>query len=160
MTTIVYRDGILAADSRAYSGAQTPIGTKHKIGALSDGTLVAISTTMPGLSERVMQFLEAGLAGGYEDNAGPEPDVLRDNFTMLLVDPEGQVFYASNSMMLSGPLEAECFAIGSGCEYALGAMYAGADAVSAVQAAIKGDPYTGYPVISINQVTKEVSKLG
>ena len=31
MTTIAYRDGILAADTRGFSGASTPIGNKLKI---------------------------------------------------------------------------------------------------------------------------------
>jgi hypothetical protein len=31
LTTICYRDGVMAADTRAYSGDKLPIGSKTKI---------------------------------------------------------------------------------------------------------------------------------
>lgn len=43
MTTVVYRDGVMAADSRAYAGYNTTLGSKSKIRKLADGTLLTIS---------------------------------------------------------------------------------------------------------------------
>lgn len=48
MTTIAYRNGVMAADTRAYSGGKLPIGTKTKIERLEDGTLLGVSSITPG----------------------------------------------------------------------------------------------------------------
>lgn len=137
MTTIVYRDGIIAADSRAYSGCPTPIGNKCKLFVLEDESVIGISTTEPGQSETIAEALNKS-----ESYQGAEPILQELKFQALRVLKDGSVFYYCDSMNPSGPLTQEYFAIGSGDHYALGAMSQGARAVDAVLAASVFDPYT------------------
>jgi 20S proteasome alpha/beta subunit len=147
MTTIVYRAGILASDSRAYSGGSTPIGFKQKIWQLDDGTMFGISTVHPGLSEQVAAWIASGQDRDYLPPVDP-------NFTAILVDPDGQVFMALDSYFFTGPLEAEYFAIGSGDHYAMGALAMGAGAVEAVEIAKVHDAWTDGKICSINQIAQ------
>jgi hypothetical protein len=136
MTTIVYRDGVLASDSRAYSGDKTPIGWKKKIHRLADGTLLGVSTTSVGGDAQVRRWVEGGCQVVTNDSLKPE------SFTALMVRPDGGVFYASNNLEWSGPLTGAFWAIGSGEHFALGAMAVGASAEQAVAAAIELDPWS------------------
>lgn len=139
MSVVVYRDGVMASDSRAYSGHVAPIGAKKKIHRLADGSLVGITSNHVGLPDRLLQWLKAGARDDDLMPADPQ-------FSMLHVKPDGQVFYYWDSYMPTGPLEAEFFAIGSGEKYALGAMTAGCDAVNAAHVAIEHDIWCGGPV--------------
>lgn len=144
MTTIVYRAGILAADSRAYSGDKTPIGTKAKIHSLEDGTIYGVSTNNVGGDRIIGDWVKGGCK---------EPgDVKPDSFSMLLIDPLGQVFFANDNMSLSGPLTGEYFAIGTGREYALAAMFLGASAEDAVNVAKEFDVWSGGPVMTLEKL--------
>ena len=53
MTIIAYRDGIMAADSRAYTGDPDPIGVKQKI-RWHDGELLGASSRAVGIPGAVM----------------------------------------------------------------------------------------------------------
>jgi len=134
MSTIAYRDGIMAADTRAYSGGVTPVGEKAKIRKLADGTLIGVSSTVPGGGETVIDWWERG---------HPKGETLPSSFTMLAVDPKGRVFYVTDGTHVSGPLAAPFFAIGSGSDYALGAMAVGSTAREALKVAIELDVWTG-----------------
>ncbi len=136
MTTIAYRDGIMAADSRAYSGDKTPIGFKAKIHRLADGTLFGVSTTSVGGDQILRRWIEAGCPVVAGDALKPE------SFMALMVKPDGTVWYANNNLEWSGPLLAEFWAIGSGEHFALGALAHGASAEEAVAAAIRLDPWS------------------
>jgi ATP-dependent protease HslVU (ClpYQ) peptidase subunit len=146
MTTITYRDGVMAADSRAYSGNKVPIGEKIKLRRLDDGTLIGASTSTCGAAGWVLDWVEAGcpaVAGGTE--------LLPDKFDVIVVRPDGSVFYGSDTPVLTGPLDAPYLAAGSGQEYALGAMAHGATAVEAVRAACLLDVWSGLPVYAVTR---------
>lgn len=140
MTTIAYKSGTMAADSRAYAGFNSPLGRKSKIRRMPDGTLIGCSTNQVGLGEAVLDWFEAG--------ADPEkaPKAAETRFTFLAVEPSGKAFYGYDSFLLAGPIAAECFAIGSGESAAHGAMRAGASAVRAVEIAAEVDIWTALPV--------------
>lgn len=144
MTTIVFRAGILAADSRGYSGTKTPIGDKRKIFATPDGELAGVSSALPGVSEAFRSWL---LAGASPDSW---PAALTDkDFVALVVDPASQARLYNSSPLPSGPLQAPYFAIGSGEQYALGALLMGASAEEAVAAAIEMDVWSGGPITTL-----------
>ncbi|MDR6334498.1 hypothetical protein GGQ86_002980 [Xanthobacter flavus] len=135
MTTIVFRDGVLAADRRAFAGEKLPIGAKTKIARLADGSLIGASTPNPGTSERFRRLVEEqGPAGAYPPGM---------NVQALLVLPNGDVFYFKDGEAFAGPLDGAFFAIGSGSEYAIGALMAGASAVAAVEIACQCDVWSG-----------------
>lgn len=150
MTTIAYRDGVLAADTRAYSGRAQPIGNKQKIFSIKGGSAFGVSTPQPGLSEAIRDwFVECK----HPDH---EPVLNGDaGFDMLEITKEGLVYFYHNSFRPTGPITAPYFAIGSGAEYAMGAMAAGCDAVDAVAAAAMHDVWTGDVVTKIDVFPKE-----
>lgn len=150
MTTIVYRDGKMAADSRAYAGDKHPIGNKVKIRRLKDGTLIGCSTTIPGGGEAVLDFFEKGRPADF---------TVPESFTFLMAKPNGEVFYATDSDFLSGPLTGDFFAIGSGEAYAHGALEMGATAVEAVRVACKCDTFTALPIYEISHRGKTIWRI-
>lgn len=144
MSVVVYRDGVLAADSKAYGGKyQTSPGLKRKVHRLPDGTRVGVTTCVIGMAERFVQWMEAG-ADPEGWGADPKPDL-----RAIIVRPDGQVFLCDDGLHFSGPIETSRYAIGSGAEFALGAMSMGADAVRAVEVACEHDFHSGGPVISL-----------
>ncbi len=141
MTTIAYRGGWMVSDSRAFSGERLPIGTKDKLFSLQDGGCVGVSSSNPGVSERLVRWLDAG---------SPEKDYPLEgaNFVALLVSATGEVFYYKDSQFPSGPLKTDFFAIGTGAEYAMGAMAQGASAIDAVHIAIQLDVWSGGIIVA------------
>lgn len=142
MTTIAYRDGILAADSRGYAGNHASLGTKSKIRKCPDGTLVGCSSNKPGQTEAVMAWFMAGadpLKAPTFGEGGPD-------FTLLVVRADGTALYGDGSFHLSGPLTAPFFAVGSGRGPAYGALEMGASAQRAVEVACLHDVWSGGPI--------------
>lgn len=147
MTTIVYRNGVMACDSRAYGGDKVPIGAKCKIERLEDGTLIGASSTEVGGPEAIRRW--------YKDGCPDKPDYpLPEKFTLLVAKLNGEIFTAASSYMLSGPLMGEYFAIGSGEEYALGAMAHGAGPETAVKLACELDVWSAEPIFSLTHFAK------
>lgn len=144
MTTIVYRDGILAADTRAYAGDAKPIGKKQKIHQTRYG-FVGVSTPAPGFAEELVAWFKADIDKRFD----AEPNPNGRTFEAIEITPEGVFFYHDN-MTPSGPLDAEFIAIGSGDQYALGALEAGATATQAVEIASRLDAWTNDAIQHVN----------
>lgn len=64
MTTIVYRAGTMAADSRAWGFDKAFIGEKTKVFRLDDGRLLGVSTAVIGLPLAVRQIELDAWSGG------------------------------------------------------------------------------------------------
>lgn len=143
MTVIVYRNGVMACDSRAYSGGPSPIGDKCKIERLEDGTLLGVSSNKPGGAELVRRWYKEECPDEFKYK-------LPETFTLLAVKPDGTAYYADDYPMLSGPLTADYFAIGSGEKYALGALALGVSAPEAVAIGCKLDVWSAWPIHVIN----------
>ena len=155
MTTICFRNGILAADTRAYSGGKAPIGQKTKIFHNAELKLACgCSTTAVGFGERFWMWLTGAI--GDKDFKDSQPE---DAFTALTIQ-DGEVFIYENSPFPTGPLTADYFAIGSGRDIALGAMEMGASAPEAVRVACKHDVWTAEPIMAIDLRGKEERSLG
>ncbi|MER9176345.1 peptidase S14 [Mesorhizobium sp. M0955] len=147
MTTIAYKDGILAADSRAYSGDKMPMGFKTKIHRLKGGYLVGASSRDVGKTDAFIDWCRNHVnKGRHPGNQGNAVDI---EVQAILVDPEGQVYYWYQLRCFSGPLKDEFFAIGSGDQFAYGAMKAGASAEEAVRIATECDPWSGGPIVTL-----------
>lgn len=151
MTTIVYRDGKMAADTRAYSGSTTPIGEKFKIEVIeySDGSksIVGVSTPAPGLSEEIRRWFASEKHPDFEPQ-GIGSD--RRGFEAIEVTEDGEIFFYNDNFTPSGPLMTDWIAIGSGKDYAVGALSMGATAEEAVGVAINCDAWTGGRVTVID----------
>lgn len=143
MTTIAYRDGTMAADTRAYAGYNAPLGSKSKLRLSEDGSLMGCSSSAPGQSDAVLAWALAGA----DPRSAPAFD--KPNFALLIVRPDGSALYGYDSFHLSGPVSAPFYAVGSGMGYAIGAMSMGASAERAVEVACQHDVWTGAPVQAI-----------
>lgn len=132
MTTIVYRDGVLAADTQITSGNNARCGSVIKIGATDDGHWWGFS----GCTQHQEAF--ADWACGFRVDT---PSKWDGAGVGILVEPSGRVreWWGEGWIEASSPFHAW----GSGERVARGAMAAGADAERAVAIAIEIDPETG-----------------
>jgi hypothetical protein len=135
MTTIAWDGRTLAADKQSTSGG-TPTPTTKIFEAISpDGERWIYGCS--GQSAMCQEFtrrLNAGL---------PMTDMT--DFDVLAVDPAGGVWWASHNLVWSR-MQVKNWAMGSGADYALGAMAAGASAAAAIDIAMRLDVNTGIGV--------------
>lgn len=144
MTTITYRNGVMAADTRAYSGDRLPIGQKKKIHRLSDGSLFGASSYKPGHTEKLRRFVEEH---GVESSIDGEIEA-----QAIVVKPDGSIYYFNDQDTFSGPLEAEYIAVGSGAQFATGAFALGVDAIQALEVGIALDPWSALPITVLHLI--------
>lgn len=139
MTTIVFRDGTLASDSMAYAGkGWVSPGSKTKIWRLRNGDRLGVSSAMVGAGEKLREWFEGGCRGDRGE--------LPSEFMLVLVKGRNRLFVGNGSVNLSGPMRSRGFAIGSGADFAQGALHMGATAVEAVRVAIALDILSGGPI--------------
>lgn len=141
MSTIVWDGKTLAADR------QTTWGTTATL------TRKAFKVTRNG---NTFLFGCAGLArdaDAYVQWALGEVDVKPDfsDFTVMCIDSDRRIWIAQQAFMWTEvvPVGNRFWAIGSGCDYALGALYQGASAKRAVEIASKLDTNTGFGVDTV-----------
>jgi 20S proteasome alpha/beta subunit len=135
MTTIAYRKGVLAADTRMIQGTAI-IGKVAKIVRRDDGALCG------GAGDCAwVQAFHRWFMGGEEG----DPPVIEENSKGLIIKRRKpiEMFEPGGTVEWKPPY----LAIGSGKEFALGAMWAGANAIEAVKAAMTFDPGTGGEVM-------------
>lgn len=134
MTTIAYKDGLLASDSRRTRGNHIVPGTLAKIARVG-----ACLCGGAGYTTHLLKVFEA--LGADEDM----PEWGDGESEAILVEADGSVWtYEGDGVWI--PFDGEFIAIGSGSEYAYGAMAAGADAREAVKIAKRFDSMSGGPV--------------
>lgn len=137
MTTIVYRDGILAGDSRVTVEDMVSTDKATKVHRLRDGSLF-------------------GWAGGVEDaerlrlslRKRQDPPKL-ECISALLIAPDGTISLYEGNIWIEQKGE-RYYAVGTGAPYALGAMDAGASAVDAAKIAVKRDINSGGKVKTVS----------
>lgn len=135
MTVVAYRDGVLASDSAASEGDTIAHGIK-KIYRVR-GNLIGCA----GYLSDISKFINWFRAGGEEDEFPKMKDL-----SALMVSREGNVYCYDHIGPTPTQITSSYCATGSGMQIALGAMYAGADAVQAVKAAIKHNGGCAGPV--------------
>jgi len=140
MTTIVYRDGVLAGDTQVSEGSY-PVGFQTKVKRFRG--LLYGSSGSDGLTVAFERWLRAGMHG--------EPPPLKGaNATAdFYIFPGGDLcvwFHADGVTAIRAPW----FAFGCGSSFAKGALVMGAGAVEAVKAACALDPWTGGEVTSVS----------
>lgn len=136
MTTIVYKDGVLASDTKAYSGGAQPLGCKKKIHQLPSGSFVAVSASQVGAPEAFIDFIKKN---------GEHMTVFKDGdfeASALLVTQDGKLYYYNCGLAFSGPIKCNYLAIGSGDRYAMGALECGLSAEESIVIASKIDAFT------------------
>ena len=143
MTTLAYKSGILAFDSKVTADGLCS-GTMTK-GRVTKKYLVAAC----GAAEDVEAFLDWMDAGGIQDDKkkfGLEREV---DISAISVDKKGIVRHYGGRLY-PYKIQASFHADGSGGHLAIGAMAHGATAVQAVKIASTYDSYTGGKVNTLS----------
>ena len=134
MTTIAYRDGVLACESLVTAGTMRAGSLQDKIARSPQGYIAGAAGRM-GHNVAFNRWIEAGMP----EEAKPE---LGDDFDAIIVSPDGVVSYVSDKLVIC-PIDAPFAAIGSGEKYAMAAMEMGASAERAIEVAMKFDTSSG-----------------
>lgn len=141
MTTIAYRDGVLAADTQICAG-NGRVGYAVKVRSL--GPLLYGSSGSCGLGDAWEAWLRAGAKGAH-----PKMKDGESKAQGYLFMPDDTVVWFHEDGVTA--MRAPYFAIGSGSDYALGAMALGHTAEEAVKAAMAHDTGTGGDVVSVRR---------
>lgn len=168
MTTIAYRNGIVAADTRvtvddgdAWATEQRKIEKVVWKGIGGIVTVSILATTGSVFETGAWVKWRKDLLNGY---GGLPPEPLGsdgDGGQLIEFRFDGtrttlHVWDISNGLSYSWPIgKMDYYAFGSGDRYALGAMADTANAYRAVMAASKHDPRTGGPIQTLNLFDKE-----
>lgn len=149
MTTIAYRDGIIACDSLVTAGG-VRVGAVDKI--VRSGPLLAGAAGSLGPCQKFLRWVRSGedLMEDFEDfDEGSEGFVVFADGSIASFDDDGRCDY-----------RAPYIAIGSGASFALGAMAHGASAEEAVRAASEHDTLTGLPIQTLAATTPTKTRKG
>lgn len=136
MTTIAYRDGVLAGDTRETVGEAIVSDNIRKVFKMSDGRLFA----GVGSAEQCDILLNA-----VRKHKTPEG---LNEIEAVLVYPDGTVWVTEGKVWMKRPKK-DYIGLGTGGVAALAAMDAGATAVQAVRIGIKRDTNSGGRVQSV-----------
>jgi len=157
MTTIVWRDGVMAADTRAYSGDHWAFGQKIKI-RCHEGVLMGVSSNQLGVPSVVLDWFCEGAEADSKKLKDLLPLIDQPSFSLLTVDENGigGLMFGHGLMTYA---EADYYTIGSGEVYALGALAQGATAYEAVLAACQFDKFTAEPITVLDHTGADACPL-
>lgn len=148
MTTVAYRDGIMAGDSgNLYSNVMYRGAVKVARGP--DGSLHGI-TGGAGDAGEYIRWVLAGMPG---EAPKPEPTNREEGlsaFVALVVPPGGSVLRLWTAFGWEDHHGVPFFAIGAGSEMAIGAMAAGATAEEAVAIVAEHSTYAAHPIRTVS----------
>ena len=133
MTTIAYRDGVLAADTQTTSGERND---GHDVKIAKRGCILAAAAGSSAMCRLFMDWFRSGMKGDA-------PSMKNGDFTGW-----GMLFYERDRIAMLNEAgwetrRAEIYTNGSGGDLALGAMAAGASPPEAVRIAMRYDIHTG-----------------
>lgn len=131
MTTVACNGRLMSADGLVTREGMIVALDRVKLYRAKDGAILGVAGTS-GFEAALLEWWEAGAEGAFPH--GKEANA-------LILKPDGSCVFIGDCGF---PTEQSLpTAIGSGCEYALGAMDAGADAEQAVIIAAYRNPTTG-----------------
>jgi ATP-dependent protease HslVU (ClpYQ) peptidase subunit len=140
MTVIVYRDGVMAADSLTSEGGLRCWAVDKIFRGKGGGEGIALIGIAGSLSNSaaVREWCESGCEADQKPSLSEDVEVLQ-------VYPCGSAYWAGR-LLARVPIAGDYFAIGSGSQVAMGALEMGASAKQAVEIAIKLRGDCGGPV--------------
>jgi ATP-dependent protease HslVU (ClpYQ) peptidase subunit len=138
MTTVVFKNGVFAADS-LLSGGDSKVGHCKKI--RQAGNLFVGLCGANVVYDQFMKFLSGE---PYDAKVFEKPD--QNSFSAIVVNKETREVVEYCNCLTPEKYKADFYAIGSGREIAAGAMLMNATPKQAVEAAAKRDVWTGGPV--------------
>lgn len=162
MTTIAYRDGILAADSLGDRGGLRTVCDKvYQVSGDCDGAIGVLiagsgivwriqdivkqceKMALENTSPRLWPFIASNFYDAHHDRASD------DTPSCLLIEQStGNVVWLEGPRFKPVTFPHDYLSIGSGRDFALGAMAQGATAQKAIEIACSLDTYSGGPVVA------------
>lgn len=138
MSTLVYRDGVIVAESQITSGNTIVPGSAKKIHRLGGGAIYGYVGSLE-LGALMKELIEQG--------ADEYPELADQNYEGLILGKNGEkLFYEGRGWY---PLDLPYIAMGSGRDYAYGAMALGASAAQALKAAMTLDTGSSGKVVKL-----------
>jgi ATP-dependent protease HslVU (ClpYQ) peptidase subunit len=161
VTTIVYRDGILAADTQVTRTNGIIDGNSHKIFRLGCGGVIGLAGRL-SLFSTIKDIVKAkgeGFEIAQEDADRYIQHNKDENIEALIISKDGKIFNLENDMSIFA-IDCDYAAIGTGALIALGALSVGASAIQAIDAAKRHDAFTGgyTEVFNLSDGEREPSK--
>lgn len=154
MTTIAYKEGIMASDTMGNCDGDVFYG-EVKL-AVTDRYLLGFSGQVGSAADMYLWITENERAGRPPSDFYRSRKELPDyvgNSHVLIYDKVNAELWSTDSDGNTVKVRKPFYAIGSGSRIALGAMYAGATAKRAVNASIELDLYTGGDVVTVDVKT-------
>lgn len=142
MTTIAYKDGMMAGDTKINGGKIDTFAFMKKVIKI-DGCLIGATGNIDIIQWFFKNFRGSWVTRNYVSTHSLNLNGKDDVFEALVVTPKKKIFLFEEKMF---PVEVGTvgyIAIGSGADVATGALYMGASPLQAVAAAIRHDIYTG-----------------
>jgi hypothetical protein len=134
VTTIAWDGRTIAADRRTAKGMSV-----GKLFRLKDGSIVAGA----GFHDQVVEIV-AWIKGGCRESKRPAlPDSDPESSDLLIACPDGTAYWLTWPYLRRVKVIEGFAAVGSGAEYAIGALEMGASAAQAVEIAARHDDATG-----------------
>jgi ATP-dependent protease HslVU (ClpYQ) peptidase subunit len=149
MSTVVFRDGVLAADTLMVQGSIKCPESMHK---LARGRTHPVIYAMAGKTAALaasVRILESMPVAPWNGGEFPARLPLDGSCELVAFHRDGRIFSFETDGLWFEPAEVPFMALGSGSKAALGALHMGADAVQAVEIAALVDAYTGGPITSM-----------
>lgn len=159
MTTIAYKDGILVGDTLL---TMEDGNTTYRVERVDKVSKIVSDEYHASLGDKIIYYAERGdhqaehtfdtALQGYFWKKEPYKDPVPEDETSIIAVYGGEVYdiYCSVDKCRS-----KFTAKGSGKQFALGAMEAGASAIEAVAVAIKYDVHSDWPIQGYNTKTGE-----
>ena len=153
MTTLTYKHGMLAVDSRAtHSGVITsPYKKLHTFPGFALGIAGCLPLSMHIVSG-ILPYAK-GLKRGILPKITLDYSAFEDNLVcdvgIILLTKTGAYSFGSN--LIVDDITDRPFALGTGSVMAYTAMHMDCNAVEAVEIACDLDPYSGRPIYSVTQ---------
>ncbi len=134
MTTVVFKDGIIATDSMISSGGEI-LGTTKKIIHAENGNIILGA----GSTNAIETFIKFYNLQEYNK------DILKsesNRIDIIVINPLTKEIIMYDDELIAHVYEADAYALGSGRAYALGALAAGVSPEEAILIAAKYDKST------------------
>lgn len=150
MTTIAYRDGVMAGDSGCWL-SNVKYSSAIKVAKGHDGSLHGVAGTA-GDALGYLKWVTDGMCG-----EPPKPDSVnreegRGAFVALVIPPKNGLARLWTAYGWEDHHDVSFIAIGAGAEMAIGAMAAGASAERAVEIVAGYSNFAALPVRCIRKV--------
>ena len=138
MTTIAFKDGLLVADTAVTDNGKY-LGQVCKIHKIQNFMLAGAGSLLT--LNKFMEWFRMGA-----DVTKPFDITKENGFDVICIDLNTKEIWEYNSDILATKIDQKYYALGTGTDFALGAMHAGATAKEAVEIACKIDIYSRKPL--------------